>query len=204
MGAFKYLEELWKRKQSLAMKFILRMRAWEFRQLPAIHRCSRPSRPDKARRLGYRRKQGYCIYRVRVKRGGRKRRVAKGISYGKPVVAGINHLKANTNLRSLAEQRVGKRVGGLSLLNSYWVAQDATYKYYECIMVDTAHPAIQNDPRINWLCDTAHKNRQFRGLTSAGRKYRGLRIKGHRGHKSRPSVRGDWKRRNILKLRRYR
>ena len=159
MGAFKYLEELWKKKQSNVMKFILRMRAWEFRQLPAIHRCQRPSRPDKARRLGYRRKQGYCIYRVRVRRGGRKRRVAKGISYGKPVVAGINHLKANTNLRSLAEQRVGKRVAGLSLLNSYWVAQDAVYKYFECIMVDIAHETIKNDPRINWLCDPTHKNR---------------------------------------------
>ena len=108
MGAFKYLEELWKHKASNVMKFVLRMRAWEFRQLPAIHRCSRPSRPDKARRLGYKRKQGYCIYRVRVRRGGRKRRVRGGISYGKPVVAGINHLKANFNLRSLAECRVGK------------------------------------------------------------------------------------------------
>ena len=109
--------------------------------------------------MGYKRKQGYCIYRVRVRRGGRKRRVRGGISYGKPVVAGINHLKANTNLRSLAECRVGKKVGGLTLLNSYWVAQDATYKYYECIMVDIAHNAIRNDPRINWLCKPAHKRR---------------------------------------------
>ena len=204
MGAFKYLEELWKRKQSSVMRFLLRMRTWEFRQLPAIHRCTRPSRPDKARRLGYRRKQGYVIYRVRVRRGGRKKRVAKGIVYGKPVHQGITELKANTNLRSLAEQRVGKRVGGLSLLNSYWVGEDGTYKYYECIMVDTAHNAIRNDPRINWLCNPQHKNRQDRGLTSAGRKHRGLRIKGHRGHKQRPSVRGNWKRRNILRLRRYR
>jgi large subunit ribosomal protein L15e len=53
--------------------------------------------------LGYRRKQGYVIYRVRVRRGGRKKRVGKGIVYGKPVHQGINALKANTNLRSLAE-----------------------------------------------------------------------------------------------------
>ena len=31
MGAHKYLEELWKKKQSDVMKFILRMRTWEFR-----------------------------------------------------------------------------------------------------------------------------------------------------------------------------
>ena len=63
MGAFKYLEELWKKKQSNVMKFVLRMRTWEFRQLPPCHRITRSSRPAKARRLGYKRKQGYCIYR---------------------------------------------------------------------------------------------------------------------------------------------
>ena len=39
---------------------------------------SRPSRPDKARRLGYKAKQGYVIYRVRVRRGNRKKHVPKG------------------------------------------------------------------------------------------------------------------------------
>ena len=42
-------------------------------------------------------------------------------------------------------------LGGLRLLNSYWVSADSTYKYYECIMVDPAHKAIRTDPRINWL-----------------------------------------------------
>ena len=78
MGAYKYLEEIWKKKQSDLMHFVLRMRTWEYRQLPAIHRCSRPSRPEKARKLGYKAKQGYVVYRVRVRRGGRKRPVAKG------------------------------------------------------------------------------------------------------------------------------
>lgn len=48
-----------------------------------IHRASRPSRPDKARRLGYKAKQGYVVYRVRVRRGGRKRPAPKGATYGK-------------------------------------------------------------------------------------------------------------------------
>ena len=55
----------------------------QLRQLNVIHRASRPSRPDKARRLGYKAKQGYVIYRVRVRRGGRKRPVPKGATYGK-------------------------------------------------------------------------------------------------------------------------
>ena len=45
-----------------------------------IHRASRPSRPDKARRLGYKAKQGYVIYRVRVRRANRKKHVPKGMS----------------------------------------------------------------------------------------------------------------------------
>ncbi|OLQ05533.1 60S ribosomal protein L15 [Symbiodinium microadriaticum] len=105
------------------MRFFARLRNWEFRQLPAVHRCTRPTRPDKARKMGYKAKQGYCIYRVRVKRGDRKKRVAKGIVYGKPVNQGINKWKAVRNLRNIAEERVGRKCGGLRVLNSYWVAQ---------------------------------------------------------------------------------
>merc|ERR1711972_713977 len=93
MGAYKYLEELWRKKQSDVMRFLARMRTWEYRQLPAIHRCSRPTRPDKARKLGYKAKQGVLVYRVRVKRGDRKKRVAKGIVYGKPVNQGVKKWK---------------------------------------------------------------------------------------------------------------
>ena len=77
MGAYKYLEEIWKKKQSDLMRFVLRMRTWEYRQLPAIHRCSRPSRPEKARKMGYKAKQGFVVYRVRIRRGGRKKPVRK-------------------------------------------------------------------------------------------------------------------------------
>ena len=44
------MEELWKKKQSDMLRFLSRVRVWEYRQLPAIHRCTRPTRPDKARR----------------------------------------------------------------------------------------------------------------------------------------------------------
>lgn len=204
MGAYKYLEELWRKKQSDIMNFILRVRTWEFRQLPVIHRASRPSRPEKARKLGYKAKNGYVIYRVRVRRGGRKRPVAKGIVTGKPTSVGINQLKPTRNLRSVAEERVGRQIGGLRVLNSYWVGQDGTYKFYEVIMIDPAHNAIRNDPHINWICSPVHKHRELRGLTSAGKSGRGLRVKGHLNCKTRPSRRANYKRRNTQRLRRFR
>lgn len=40
------------------MRFLLRVRCWQYRQLSNLHRAPRPTRPDKARRLGYKAKQG--------------------------------------------------------------------------------------------------------------------------------------------------
>jgi large subunit ribosomal protein L15e len=205
MGAYKYLTELWKKKQSDVMRFLLRLRAWEFRQLPTIHRATQSSRPDKAHRLGYKAKQGYVIYRVKVKRGDRKKLVSKGINYGKPACAGINMQKSTRNLQTLAETRVGRKCGALRVLNSYWVAQDSSHKWFEVILVDPTHNAIRNDPRINWICKSVHTHREMRGLTSAGRKGRGLFKKGsHFATKLRPSKRANMKRRMAISLRRFR
>jgi large subunit ribosomal protein L15e len=187
------------------LRFLLRVRAWEYRQLPKIWRVNHPTRPDRARRLGYKAKQGFVIYRVAVRRGGRKRPVAKGIVYGKPKHQGITQLKFARNLRNVAEERVGRRCGNLRVLNSYWINADATYKFFEVICVDPSHPAIRRDPRINWIANPVHKHREMRGLTSAGRKGRGLLKKGHRANGIiGGSRRAAWNRRNTLSLRRYR
>ncbi len=62
VGAYKYVEELWRKKQSDVLRFLLRVRCWEYRQLPGIVRITRPTRPDKARRLGFKAKQvGTCL-----------------------------------------------------------------------------------------------------------------------------------------------
>lgn len=159
------------------------------------HRASRPTRPDKARRLGYKAKQGYVIYRIRVRRGGRKRPVPKGATYGKPTNQGVNQLKYQRSLRSTAEERVGRRCANLRVLNSYWVNQDSTYKYYEVILVDPQHKAIRRDPRINWIVKPVHKHRESRGLTATGKKSRGLN-KGHKYNKTTAGRRKTWKRHN--------
>lgn len=48
---------------------------------------------------------GYVIYRIRVRRGGRKRPVPKGATYGKPVHHGVNQMKFARSLQSVAEVR---------------------------------------------------------------------------------------------------
>lgn len=49
---------------------------------------------------------GYVIYRIRVRRGGRKRPVPKGATYGKPVNHGVNQIKFARSLQSTAEVSV--------------------------------------------------------------------------------------------------
>jgi len=184
--------------------FIFRIRTWHYRQVAAIHRAPKSTRPEKARRVGYKAKAGYVIYRVRVRRGSRKKPVPKGQVYGKPKHQGINQLKFQRSLQSVAEERVGRRCPTLRVLNSYWIAQDATYKFYEVILIDPCHKGIRRDARINWICKANKKHRELRGLTSAGRKSRGL---GH-GHRYSLTTGGSrrrcWKRRQQLSLRRYR
>ena len=121
-----------------------------------------------------------------------------------PEARGVNQLKFQRSLRSTAEERVGRACGALRVLNSYWVCQDATYKYFEIIMIDPMHKAIRRDPRINWLCNAVHKHRELRGLTGAGKKNRGLG-KGHGYSKVQGSSRRqNWKKHNTLSLKRYR
>lgn len=46
---------------------------------------------------------GFSIFRIRVRRGGRKRPVPKGATFGKPKSHGVNQLKPVRNLQSVAE-----------------------------------------------------------------------------------------------------
>merc|ERR1712018_358519 len=109
MGAYKYQQELWRKKQSDTMKYILRVRTWHYRHLPSIHRAVTPTRPAKARQMVYKAKQGFSVFRVRVRRGCRKRLAPKGATYGKPVNEGVNQLKFQRRIQSVAEERVGKK-----------------------------------------------------------------------------------------------
>jgi large subunit ribosomal protein L15e len=92
------------------------------------------------------------------------------------------------SLKWIAEERVQRKFPNLEVLNSYWVGEDGQRVFYEVILVDPFAPEIFADPRINWICERQHKRRVFRGLTSAGKRSRGLRNKGKGAEKLRPSL----------------
>src|SRR3989338_11702422 len=96
------------------------------------------------------------------------------------------------NYQWVTEIRAEKRYPNLEVLNSYQVAKDGRYYFYEVIMVDPTRPEIANDPVFAWLTKDRNHNRAQRGLTSAGKKSRGLMNKGD-NLKIRPSQRA-WNR----------
>jgi large subunit ribosomal protein L15e len=132
-------------------------------------KIDKPSRPGRARSLGYRAKQGFVLVRTRVGKGGRKRpKIRKG---RRPKRTG-RFFTTEQSSQAIAEKRVARKFPNLEVLNSYYVGESGTHKFYEVILVDSNHPCIKSDKKINWIC--SQRSRVFRGLTSAGKKSRGL------------------------------
>ncbi len=184
---YKYIEEAWEQPRKGYVNDLRVERLKEWRRDPNYKRLERPTRLDRARKLGYKAKQGYVVVRGRVRRGGRRRSRAKG---GRgPTRLGFKKLTPRKSIQRIAEERAAKKYVNLEVLNSYWVADDGRYKYYEVILVDPHHPVIKSDPKINWICENHQRGRVFRGLTSSGKKSRGLRKKGKGAERSRPSKR---------------
>jgi large subunit ribosomal protein L15e len=121
----------------------LKSKAIAWRQEPTINRIDRPSRIDRARRLGYKAKQGIVVVRTRVGRGGmRKQRPVAG---RRPKHIGVVHIKQGINMRKVAERRVSEKFPNLEVMGSYYLHKDGKNIWYEVIMADPAHPAISKD-----------------------------------------------------------
>ena len=111
--------------------------------------------------LGYKAKTGYVVARVKIKKGGRKKhQVHRG---RKPSKSGLTKFSSKKSHRLIAEQRANKKYPNLEVLNSYYVAEDGKSKWFEVI-----------------LTKSEQRGRVNRGLTSAGKRGRGLLHKGKR------------------------
>ena len=169
-GLYHYIREAWKKPD----KKTLRERMIEWRKSNVFTKVEKPLRLDRARALGYKDKKGFVVVRVRILRGGHKRsRPNKGRRSKRM------HTRKNLsmNYKWIAEQRTQKKYKNLEVLNSYLIGKDGRHYFYEVILVDSKKPEIKKDKTINWIAKPQNKKRVLRGLTSAGKKSRGLRSK---------------------------
>jgi len=191
MGTYKYIKTAWLKPKE-TIKGLLRERLIQWRHENVLTRIERPTRLDRARSLGYKAKQGFIIVRVKVLRGGRKRK--NPLKKGRRSKRATNKKTLGMNYQWVCEQRVAKKFINLEVLNSYYLAKDGKHVWYEVILVDPQHPAIKSDKKLNWIGQGANRRRVFRGLTSAGKRSRGLHKKGVGTEKIRPSLRANKRR----------
>ncbi len=130
-GAYNRMSQLWRKN----LKEIMKKKLVELRKENVVVRVDKPSRIDKARRLGYKAKRGYVIVRVRVRRGGRRRRLY-GRRGRKPSKAGLVRFTSQKSLRKIAEEKAMRKFPNLKVINSYYLAEDGRYKWFEVILID--------------------------------------------------------------------
>jgi len=159
----------------------------ELRKGQAVQRVDKPLKLDRARSAGYKAKQGVVVIRVRVRKGGRRK--ARPSLGRRPKRMGVKKLTPKKSIQLIAEERAARKYPNLEVLNSYPIGEDGQYHYFEVIMLDPNHPVIQKDPDFKWITHPAQRGRVYRGLTSAGKRSRGLLKKGKGTEKVRPSVR---------------
>ena len=185
-GMYHYIADAWKNPDNSYVKELNKQRRILWRREENFCRIERPTRLDRARNLGYKAKQGYVIVRGRVRKGTfQKRTIHSG---RRPKRKGMVKITVGKSLQRIAEERAQKRYPNLEVPNSYWVGRDGQQEWFEIILVDPHHPVIKSDPKINWISEGSHKNRVYRGKTSAGTRGRGLYNKGKGAEKLRPSI----------------
>lgn len=185
-GLYTRLREAWKKPDVARVRELM----IEWRKGNSVVKVDRPTRLDRARSLGYKAKKGFVIARVRVLRGGRQRhRTNKGRRSKRHTIRKVLKM----NYRWVCEVRAQKKYPSLEVLNSYFLAKDGKHYFYEVILVDPSKPEIAKNKDTKWIAEKSHKKRVNRGLTSAGKKSRGMRDKNPM-NKNRPSVRAGKRR----------
>ncbi len=182
MGYYKYASEQYDQPKE-KLDELWQQRLVDWRQQDSLEKLERPTRIPKARELGYKAKNGITVVRSRIRKGNRKRKRPSGGR--RPKRMGQNRFHPKKSKMVIAEERASKKYENLEVLNSYWVAEDGTYKWYEVIMVDPDHPEIESDDDLEWIAD--QRDRVERGLTPAARESRGLKNRGKGAEKVRPS-----------------
>lgn len=185
-GLTHYLRKAWKKPDVN----LLRERMIEWRSSNAVVKVDKPLRLDRAHSLGYKAKKGFIVARVRLARGGRKRPKP---NKGRKLKRQTNKKVVKMSYKWIAEQRAQRKFKNLEVLNSYLIGKDGKHYFFEVILIDPKRPEVKNNKETNFIAKPANKNRVFKGLTSAGKKSRGLRSKSPM-NKNRPSVRAGHRR----------
>ncbi|MBS3069564.1 50S ribosomal protein L15e [Candidatus Micrarchaeota archaeon] len=159
MGMYRHVKETFQQEYK-ERSDLYRARLAKWNKEPSTLRLERPTNLVRARTLGYKAKKGFAVVRVKVGRGSRKRPHPWG---GRKPGKNYAYVSPAKSLQHIAQERVARKFSNMEVLNSYWVGENSTTKFFEVILVDMQIQPMQ-----------LQRGRAFRGLTHAARKHRNI------------------------------
>lgn len=132
MGSYKYIHanEMALYKNDERKKEILQ----EVRNQPIIKRIEKPTKPSKAKMVGYKAKQGYIVVRVRVSKGDFRR--PRQNHARRPSKSGI-YYKLEVSKEGIARDRASRVYKNMQVIGSYFLIEDGKSKWFEIVMADS-------------------------------------------------------------------
>ena len=173
MGADKHITKTFQKEwkgvhgKNYNYRSIFQQRLIDFRkEKSAVVKINKPTNIPRAKKVGYKAKEGILVARVRIRRGsGMHERPRMG---RRPKRLGVLKLTRRKSIQAIAEERASRKFENCEVLGSYKIGDDGVNHYYEVILVNVSHPAIKKDRKLKWVVE-GQKGRAERGKTRAGR-----------------------------------
>lgn len=166
MGAYSIIQDTFEKEYNTRSdEYKNRLTTWGKEN--SVVRIERPTNISRAHELGYKAKQGVIVARVRIKKGKRKRQKADG---GRKPSKNGRFFSRALSLQSISEKRASSKFANCEVLNSYYVGDVGSYKYFEVILLDKSSPVITKDKVYKGI--VSQTGRAERGLTSVSKKSR--------------------------------
>lgn len=146
---YKHMQLAWRQPSKSYVKELMRNRVIKWRRQPTILRIDKPTRLDRARRLGYKAKKGFIMVRIKIRRGGRRK--ARPRMGRRQKRMGVSKITPAKSLKLMAEERAVRKYPNLEVLNSYWVWEDGRSKWFEVILIDPHQPSVISDKSVGQI-----------------------------------------------------
>jgi large subunit ribosomal protein L15e len=147
---YKYVAETW--QNALKEKNpTIKSRLVSWRKGRRVVRLEHPTRLDRARKVGYKAKQGFIVVRVRISRGGI--RIKRPVAGRRSKHLGVLRIKGELAEADVVAGRARERYPNMKVLGSYFLMEDGLFRWFEAVLVDTSHPSVKASRELRQLQD---------------------------------------------------
>ncbi len=155
--AYSYMQDSWI-EMGPELREWLRRSSIGWRREPTVRRLVRPTRIDRARRLGYKAKPGMVVVRVRVRRGGARK--SRPVSGRRQKALGVSKITRSISLQRIGEMRAAAKYPNLEVVSSYYLYSDGRNLWYEVVLWAPTPASTKHLKAIGARKTTEESNKQ--------------------------------------------